>query len=298
MAAACAPKAEHRPGPTHTDNSYECMLLFDEHIHLSADERISSMKYYLYDPIAHGAEADKEYPLIVIFHGANNGKEGAMCTAYTDCSVYAGPEYQALLGGAYILFPKANEGSVDDSEPVTGTWMTRDEATGTSIYVPDAAAIISEVLEAHPQINPSKVVVGGTSAGGYMTWNFIIAHPELPCAAFLMAPAYNPTDEQLATLSEMPIWVIHGIRDEICTWERFTGPIAEKLQAMPNVRLSALEDVCYGDKTPVQMVVGEVEMGQHLALFCVGANMIYDDGTPYDEKYPLGFIDWLLQVTK
>ena len=35
------------------------------------------MYYYLYDPVAHGADPDTKYPLVVVFHGAGNGMEEA-----------------------------------------------------------------------------------------------------------------------------------------------------------------------------------------------------------------------------
>ena len=172
--------------------------------------------------------------------------------------------------------------------------MTQDPSTGTSIYIPACAAIIEKVVAEH-SIDPEKIIVGGTSAGGFMTWRFAAARPDLVNAAFLMAPADNPADMELEMYDrmELPIWVIHGVRDEICKYEIFTGPVAEKLSSMKHVRLSPIPIVRYGDKGIVKMNVGGTEMGQHLALFCVGANMIYDDGTPYDPAFPDGFIAWL-----
>ena len=278
-------------GPTHKDKNPDVIKLFDEYTFKSIDPNVGDMMYYLFDPIKHGADPSEKYPLMVVFHGAGNGMEGALCTTYTDCAVYAGSEYQAMMGGAYVLFPKANEYSEGGRN--LGTWMTVDPTTGTSKYIPSAAGIIEKVISQN-KIDANKVVVGGTSAGGYMTWRFLAARPDIAKAAFLMAPANNPADEELAMYDRMglPIWVIHGIRDEITRYEVFTGPVADKLRAMKNVRLSALPLIRYGDKSVVRMVVG-VEMGQHLALFCVGSNMIYDDGTPYDPAYPKGFIEWL-----
>ena len=279
-------------GPTHKDRNPELLRLFDEYTFPSIDPNVGDMKYYLFDPIKHGADASKQYPLIVIFHGAGNGMEGVLCATYTDCAVYAGPEYQEMLGGAYILFPKANEYS--DRGRNVNTWMTMDSTTKTSKYVPSAAGIIEEVIS-NNKIDRNKVVVGGTSAGGFMTWRFLAARPDIAKAAFLMAPANNPTAEELAMYEKMklPIWVIHGTEDEVCRYGTYTGPVADKLRSMPEVRLSALPTVCYGDKSIVRLRVYNIEMGQHLALFCVGANMIYDDGTPYDPTYPDGFIGWL-----
>ena len=282
-------------GPTHKDANPDLLKLFDEYTFASIDANVGDMKYYLFDPIKNGADPTKKYPLIVVFHGAGNGMQGVMCATYTDCAVYAGPEYQAMMGGAYVLFPKANEFTEQGQN--VNTWMTVDPTTGTSKYIPSAAGIIEQVIS-NNSIDRGKVVVGGTSAGGYMTWRFLAAQPDIAKAAFVMAPVYNPTDDELAMYDRMglPIWVIHGVQDEVCRYEIFTGPVADKLRAMPNVRLSALPTVCYGDKSVVRMRVYDIEMGQHLALFCVGANMIYDDGTPYDPAYPDGFIAWLKTV--
>ena len=89
------------------------------------------------------------------------------------------------------------------------------------------------------------------------------------------------------------IWVIHGKKDEICPYGVFTGPVRTMLEATKNVRVTALENVRYEDKGIVRMHVRGMEMGQHLPIFCVGSNMIYDDGTPYDPRYPEGFAGWL-----
>jgi predicted peptidase len=281
-------------GPTHKDKNNELLKLYDAYTFKSFDERIGDMEYYLYDPIAHGADAGKTYPLIVVFHGANNGKAGVRCASDTDCAVYGGQEYQAILGGAYVLFPKANEDSGPGGRAV-GTWSVRDPNTGTSIYIPTSAAIIEKVIKEN-KIDKNHVVIGGTSAGGYMAWRFMAARPDLVKAAFLMAPANNPSDEELKMYDDMnlPIWIIHGKKDELCSFSRFTGPLMDKFKAMKNVRVSALETVRFGDRG----IVTVANMGQHLALFCVGANMIYDDGTPYDVRYPDGFTGWLKSIWK
>lgn len=282
-------------GTTHKNNSWAMLSLFDEVVFKSVDDKVGDMLYYLYDPIKHGADPTKKYPLIVVFHGKGNGTEGVYCAAHTDCACYAGEEYQNMLGGAYLLFPKANENKENlvANCKYVGPWITQDSKTGTSVYIPSVAALIDSVIAGH-SIDPKKVAVGGTSAGGYMAWRFMAVHPEMVKAAFLMAPANNPSDKELKTYEEMniPIWVIHGRQDELCPYGMFTGPVADKLRSMKNVRLSVIDVVRYGDKSVVVMP-GGLEMGQHLALFCVGSNMLYDDGTPYDPQYPEGFIAWL-----
>jgi len=286
-------------GPTHRGNNFELIKLLDSHNFTLDDSPVGDMEYYLYDPVAHGADPGKKYPLIVMLHGASNGMEGVMCAAYTDFVVYAGEEYQQKIGGAYILFPKANEyvQMEGDNQVILGTWMTRDATQEGSVYTSVLAALLEDVISAH-NIDEERVVIGGTSAGGYMVWRFLAARPDLVKGAFLIAPADNPSEEELKTYEKhgIHIWVIHGKKDEICPFGVFTGPVRNMLEATKNVRVSALETVRYGDKGIVRLNVRGTELGQHLPLFCVGSDMIYDDGTPYDPRYPEGFTGWLNMV--
>jgi predicted peptidase len=284
-------------GPTHKGDNMELIRLLDHYTFPGVDSQVGDMQYYLYDPVANGADPEKDYPLIVVFHGAANGMEGVMCAAYTDFVVYTGRDYQEKLGGAYILFPKANE--YFDTTPGAqqlpkGTWMTKDEKTRTSIYIPALKSLIMDVIEQH-KIDPDRVIVGGTSAGGYMTWRFMAAYPDLIRGAFLVAPADNPSLEEMKMYEQkgIHIWVIHGIKDEICPYNIFTGPVRPLLEQTANVRVTILENVRYGDGGLVRMEVRGSEMGQHLPIFCVGANMIYDDGRPYDPRFPDGFTGWI-----
>lgn len=68
-----------------------------------------SMKYYYFDPTCHGYPAGTDYPLLVFLHGASNALVGKTCVNYTGAEYFASPDYQADLGGAYILVPIANE---------------------------------------------------------------------------------------------------------------------------------------------------------------------------------------------
>ncbi|MDY0239337.1 MAG: MBL fold metallo-hydrolase [Bacteroidales bacterium] len=287
-------------GPTHKGDNMELIRLLDHYTFSGIDPQVGDMQYYLYDPVAHGADPDRKYPLIVVFHGAANGMNGVMCAAYTDFVVYAGREYQEELGGAFILFPKANEyvdNNAGDRQLPKGTWMTKDETTGTSVYIPSIESLIKEVIKKH-KIDPDHVIIGGTSAGGYMTWRFMAACPDLLRGAFLIAPADNPSLEEMKMYEQkgIHIWVIHGKKDEICPYDIFTGPVRGLLEQIARVRVTVLENVRYGDGGIVRMEVRGSEMGQHLPVFCVGSNMIYDDGRPYDPRYPDGFTGWLKTV--
>ncbi len=202
-------------GPTHKGDNMDLIRLLEHYTFSGIDPQVGDMQYYLYDPFAHGADPDKNYPLRVVFHGAANGMEGVRCAEYTDFIVYAGKEYQDKLGGAYILFPKANE-YYDNTKGMQyipeGTWITKNKKTGTSIYIPTVESLIKDVIKQH-KIDPERVIIGGTSAGGYMTWRFMAVCPDLIRGAFLVAPADNPSLEEMKMYEEkgIHIWVIHGM---------------------------------------------------------------------------------------
>jgi len=289
-------------GPTHPEVVVD--ELYEEYKH-ELDYTVgndNSMYYYLYDPIAHGADPGKKYPLVVVFHGAGNGMEGNKCVSYTDMHTYASPEYQALFadGGAYLLFPKANEYKADNRN--AGTWMTDNDGDNRSDYNKEVHAIIDEVISKNPNIDPRKVAIGGTSAGGYMTWSMLSEYADEYAAAFLIAAAKIPTPEELKWYDELelPIWIIHGINDELVKYDSFIKPLIPTLEKMKNVRLTSLKWIRYGDHSLEYLPAAftGVPMSQHLALFALGSNLVYDDGTPYDRNYPDGFIAWLNESFK
>ena len=295
--------------PVHDETNEDLLLLFEEHT-IEADPSVGPMNYYTYDPTKHGFSPDRKYPLIVVFHGAGNGMAGVKCVSFTDMAIYAGKTYQSMLGGAYLLFPKANETPQDKV-----TWLTRG-ANGHSVYSASVHAIIEEFLKANPGCDPSKVVVGGTSAGGFMTWDYLSQYHDSVAGAFLASPAGNPSDEDLKAYGKqgLPIWAAHCVRDVDTPFGLFTGPVADKLLKMENVRLTVLDQVRFADKRIAILPIPETDpsevkplpgleavpnqgkahdMGPHLTLYAFGANMLYSDGTPYDPRYPEGFIDWL-----
>lgn len=275
--------------------------LFSSHVMETGNPVIGAMDYYLYNPIEHGADPNGEYPLLVMFHGANNGgKNNKTCGALTDWMIYASTDYQEKLAGSYILFPKANEYTSPHTAVIhgishtycnTGTWMT--QVDGTSVYSQALADLVTKLCA---EYSIRRVYVMGTSAGGYMAWRFAIDHPELCDKVVAVAPAYTPTLKELQALGEhhIGIWVIHGLQDSNCPILTFTGPIVDQLEQMPEARISILDVVRFGDKRIVSVISNGKDIGQHLAQFAVGQNMLYADGTAYDVRYPDGLIAWLI----
>ena len=72
--------------------------LFDEYSYPCAES--GDIRYYLYDPVKHGAPADKKYPVLMWLHGASNALDGVKCIMCCGAEQYASPKDQQSMGGA------------------------------------------------------------------------------------------------------------------------------------------------------------------------------------------------------
>jgi predicted peptidase len=105
-----------------------------------------------------------------------------------------------------------------------------------------ALAALLEDIQAEYAVDPGRIYVTGLSMGGYGTWAFASAYPDIPAAIVPVASFYNdpltgveggvPTN--ICDLKDIPTWVFHGGRDEV-----FDKEVAE-------VIIEALE-VCGGE---------------------------------------------------
>jgi predicted peptidase len=262
--------------------------LFDELVY-KGDPTTGNITYYVYDPVKHGADPNKTYPVLYWFHGAGMSFTGKRAISIAGAEQYAGPEYQSKLGGAYIIFPLANERTF-------GGWLkTQEEDTP---YANAHKGLLGEFINAHRK-NAGKVVVAGISAGGYAAWRFIINNKESVNAALVMSAPYYPPVKELERLEKagLPILVLHAYHDELATFNENIQPVIEQYVMRSNIDFALLEWLMDHDhKTIVSFVQNNREQGQHSTPRAVTYNMLYDDGTPYSKAAPDGFIAWLLKT--
>lgn len=219
------------------------------------------------------------------FHGASNALAGHVRISYTGAENYAKPDYQESMGGgAYVLVPFANERRLEDGELV-GSWG--DE------YIDPVKALFDTVYKEHAG-NISKVIVFGQSRGAGFNWGYTFAYPESIDASVIISGSSVPTDEELDRINEagVTLLVAHGIHDELAKFELCMQPHVEKLQSLYNTICYFPEWVRNSDGGVASINVGK-EMGQHCIINQVQANLMYDDGTCYDDRFPEGITGWI-----
>ena len=117
-----------------------------------------------------------------------------------------------------------------------------------SYYTAPVTALLEDFLEKHPEIDRDRVYVGGASAGGYMTMNMMIQHPEFFAAAFPTCEYYldsKITNAQINELAKKPLWFTYAENDETVKPSNNCIPTIKRLRksAARNLKVSAFPGV-------------------------------------------------------
>lgn len=259
--------------------------LFDAYVYPCADT--GDIRYYVYDPIKHGADPSKKYPVLMWLHGASNSLMGADCIMCCGAEQYASPKYQQEMGGAYLIVPLANEERLDDGR-ILGTW--------SEAYSAPVKAIYDKVCSDNVQ-NIGKKFVMGASSGGYFTWRLLEDYGAYFDGAIPISSGYIPSYEALDNISEcgVELLIAHGRHDEMAVFGECITPHIDKLSQLKNCICFFPEWVYNGDGGLSSVYYG-LEMGQHCMINWVQNNLVFDDGTPADEKLPGGVTGWIKNI--
>ncbi|MCQ2592926.1 MAG: GNAT family N-acetyltransferase [Treponema sp.] len=258
-----------------------------EYFNLFCSDKACGMKYYFFDPTEHGFEKNKSYPLFIFLHGYTNALEGDVCINYAGAEFFATEKYQNSVGGAYILVPLANE-SRDNEGEVINSWGPE--------YQEPLYNLICEFIQAHTKTNGgvSKKMLWGNSAGAAMTYLMGAKYPEFFDILIPVGSDDLPEDSVIDSWdrNDVHLFLAMGKRDEFNDYQGKIVPRLSRLQKMKHCFIFTPDWVYNGDKGIASINFG-VEMGQHCLVNPMHCNLLFDDGTPMDERLPRGLTDWL-----
>ncbi|MCQ2457917.1 MAG: alpha/beta fold hydrolase [Clostridia bacterium] len=273
-------------GPTYTVGTY--FDRFREDRFTCGNDMYTDLKYWYYDPTEHGYPEKQDYPLLIFLHGASNSLVGTTCINYTGAELFASPAYQADIRGAYILIPVANERRGENG--VEGQW--RGEYTETLFL------LIDDFIRKHTE-GVGKKYLFGNSAGARMTLHMGTVRPGYFHALIPVGSAALPDDGMLDLWEQKGVHLFFaiGMKDEFNDYETKIAPRTAKLKTMKHCFIYTPEWVRNGDKR-ISSIDGGIEMGQHCLMNAVQANLMFDDGTPMDERLPRGMTGWIDEVNR
>lgn len=184
-----------------------------------------TMSYASYAPPA----ASGKKPLIIWLHGGGEGgTDPTIALLGNRAANYASDEIQQYFGGAYVLVPQSPT-----------FWMNKEGGGYTrgdveDIYNEGLMALIREFVAANPQIDASRIYVGGCSNGGYMSLKLLLKNPDYFAGAYISALAYHSqhvTDAQIRSIRKVPIWFMHSKDDPVTVADQTVVPVYERLKA-------------------------------------------------------------------
>jgi len=266
--------------PSYTGGKY--FDLFDEYVYPC--EETGDITYYVYDPVKHGADPDGRYPVLLWLHGATNALNGKFCICNCGGELFASPEYQREMGGAYVVVPLANE-KTDESGKLAETF--------SETYFAPLKGIVERVCG---DGRTGKVFAMGGSLGGWVTWKLAEKFPEPFNAIIPISTGYVPTDGRLDNIARhnIKVYFTLGKHDETLDFDKDIAPRIQKMEELGFMCFFP-DWVKNGDGGVASLFYGW-EMGQHCMINQVQANLMYDDGTPYDERLPRGVCGWIRSV--
>lgn len=192
-----------------------------------------SLDYAYYSPVG---KIDKtKYPLVIFLHGIGHADYPGAQLDDSDFPYWASAELQNRFDadGAFILLPRAPE----DNLIYWGKPL-----------IESLRSVIDDVIAKHgDNIDTTKIYIGGSSAGGEMTWMMISAFPEYFAGAFPIAATGTVSDSDVVKCSDVAIWMISSKKDPIVNYATITTPLwnrVVKYNSHPeNCRLSSFESV-------------------------------------------------------
>ncbi|MBR3954681.1 MAG: hypothetical protein IKJ63_04330 [Clostridia bacterium] len=250
-----------------------------------------ALDYCYYSPV--GENDNTKYPLVIFLHGIGHADYAGAQLDDSDMPYWASAELQSRFaeGGAFILLPRAPEHKLV-------YW-------GAALIEP-LRAVIDDMIEKHgDHIDTSKIFIGGSSAGGEMTWNMIVAFPDYFAGAFPIAATGTVTAANVKTCSDVAIWMIASSKDPVISYIATTQPLWNnvcKYNKQPeNCRLTTLSKV-------IEPAGGSASDNHHMAkVVTYDMHMLdgstYPNATTKDGKgntvslvSPNGMISWMNTV--
>jgi len=170
-----------------------------------------ALDYAYYSPA--GNSDNTKYPLVIFLHGIGHADYVGAQLDDSDMPYWASKELQSRFseGGAFILLPRAPEHKL---------------VYWSKSLIESLRAVIDDMIAKHgDNIDTSKIFISGSSAGGEMAWDMIIAFPEYFAGAFPIAATGTVTAADTKKCADVAIWMISSTKDPAVSYVATTKPL-------------------------------------------------------------------------
>jgi len=151
----------------------------------------ATVGYYTYLPDGHFFQPDERFPLLVFLHGAGEKGNGT-----TELS-------RVLLNGP----PKRVNQGIDFPFVIVSPQLPASQGGWPVLLVDELIAR----AKADTRVDTTRIYITGLSLGGYGTWSYAVARPNIVAAAVPIAGAGDTG--QACAMKDVPVWAFHGDAD-------------------------------------------------------------------------------------
>ena len=219
-----------------------------------------TLTYAAYEPWSLRGDG-KANPLVIWLHG---GGEGGVDVSIT----LLGNEVVSLIRPqiqSHFTTEGGSDGAYVLSVQCPTMWMGTANGDFThgdspSVYADALKSCIDDYVERHPDVDRSRIYIGGCTNGGYMTVAMLIRHPRFFAAAYPTCEAYMDqyiSDNEINSLAEENIWIVQSYDDTTVDPKTHCIPMFQRLMraGAKNVWMSMFESV-QGIDNPGQQLMG------------------------------------------
>lgn len=197
-----------------------------------------ALDYAYYSPA--GENDNEKYPVVIYLHGIGHGSYNGSQLDDSTMAYWASQELQSRwkdTGGAYILLPRSPEDELQ-------YW-------NKSLVDPLRALIDSFISKHGENVDTTRIFIGGSSAGGEMSWDMAITYPEYFAGIYPLAATGTRSAEDIQKAKDVAIWIFSSIYDPIVNYFANVMPtwtnICKYNSNPQNCRLSSFNTVLNPD---------------------------------------------------
>lgn len=184
------------------------------------------LNFLLYLPNDYGTDAQKQWPLILFLHGS-----GARGNNLDHLMVEDLPkQLKAQTDFPFIVVSPQGNGDFE--------FWPKEEMVN-SLF-----SLLAEI-QAHFSVDPKRIYLTGSSAGGNGTWEIGLKYPDrfaalVPVMGYFGYPFTVP--DNICDLKDVPIWAFHGAKDELVPLEAEEGLVNALKACGGNVQFTVYPD--------------------------------------------------------
>lgn len=189
--------------------------------------------YSFFSPVANGASADHQYPLLVIMPGfGESTHEGEELTA-NDFALWSSREYQEKFynGASYIVIARAPEESALNWD--------------SPLPIPALKAAIDDFCNKNPNVDTNRIYVMGWSLGATGATRLVANYDNFIAAALIFSPIYTMSDAEAEACRNKAVWLFGCKNDSIATYGLYTkaswNKLTDKTSDYSKIRLTTTE---------------------------------------------------------